>query len=52
MGYLEDKNVVDIANEIIATGDNCQLPYVKILGERIKKAYINELILKNRINGK
>jgi len=41
-------NLIDTINEIIATGDNCELPYIQILGRKAKKQYVEELIKRNR----
>lgn len=42
------ENLIDTINEIITTAENADLPYVKHLGEKAKKQFINEFIIRNR----
>ena len=46
-----DTNVIDTINEIIATGENCNLPYIEILGKRAKRQLVEQIIQSAR-NGK
>jgi hypothetical protein len=41
-------NLIDTLNEIIATGDNCNLPYISILGRKAKKEAVEQIIKSNR----
>lgn len=52
MGVMKaDTNVIDTINEIIATGENCNLPYIEILGKRAKRQLVEQIIQSAR-NGK
>jgi len=44
------ESLIDTINEIIATGDNCNLPYIQILGRKAKKQYVEEIIKQSRKN--
>lgn len=41
-------DLIDTLNEIIATGDNCNLPYISILGRKAKQQAIESIIKRSR----
>lgn len=41
-------DLIDTLNEIIATGDNCNLPYISILGRKAKREAIESIIKRSR----
>ena len=41
-------DLIDTLNEIIATGDNCDLPYISILGRKAKQQAIESIIKRSR----
>ena len=41
-------NLIDTLNEIIATGDNCNLPYISHLGRKAKREAIESIIERSR----